>query len=132
MGVKHFLAALIFVLTIYNVYSAVAVLEAELGKEVKLDFGKGMFLIKRRTKAFEGPQYLFASPEQDGTWTTDGKTKIPSTAHLYWNGTLVFKKFSNDDIGSYEMPLEASKIKASKNGGISAVANSLIEIVPKE
>uniref|UniRef100_A0A914XYA0 Uncharacterized protein n=1 Tax=Panagrolaimus superbus TaxID=310955 RepID=A0A914XYA0_9BILA len=69
---QYLLAALIFVSSIYNVFCAVAIMQAEAGKEVKLDFGKGMFLIKRHTKAFEGPQYLFASPKQDGSWTTDG------------------------------------------------------------
>uniref|UniRef100_A0AC34FGM5 Uncharacterized protein n=1 Tax=Panagrolaimus sp. ES5 TaxID=591445 RepID=A0AC34FGM5_9BILA len=125
-------AALIFACTIYNAFSAVAIMQAELGKEVKLDFGKGMFLIKRHTKAFDGPQYLFASPKQDGSWTTDGKDKIPSTAHLYWNGTLIFKKFTQSDVGSYEMPLEPAHIKTTSNGGMSAVGNTVLEVVLKE
>uniref|UniRef100_A0A914XZU7 Uncharacterized protein n=1 Tax=Panagrolaimus superbus TaxID=310955 RepID=A0A914XZU7_9BILA len=69
-----------------------------------------MFLIKRFTSASPNPQYLFASSEQDGTWTTDGNDKIPSTAHLSWNGTLTFKNVTQSDVGSYEMPLEPSRL----------------------
>uniref|UniRef100_A0A914QGQ8 Uncharacterized protein n=1 Tax=Panagrolaimus davidi TaxID=227884 RepID=A0A914QGQ8_9BILA len=60
--------------------------------------------------ASSNPQYLFASSNQDGTWTTDGIDKIPSSAHLNWNGTLTFKSITKNDIGSYEMPLKPPSV----------------------
>lgn len=56
--------------------SAVARMIVELGKEAVFDFGENMLVIKRTTKAHKDPQYIFASPKQDGTWTTDGVSLI--------------------------------------------------------
>uniref|UniRef100_A0A914Y4W9 Uncharacterized protein n=1 Tax=Panagrolaimus superbus TaxID=310955 RepID=A0A914Y4W9_9BILA len=62
------------------------------------------------TEASPKPQYFFAHPKQDGTWTTDGIDKIPSTAYLHWNGTMTFKYIDNNDAGDYSMPLEPSQL----------------------
>uniref|UniRef100_A0A914R6V2 Uncharacterized protein n=1 Tax=Panagrolaimus davidi TaxID=227884 RepID=A0A914R6V2_9BILA len=108
---KACLIAAIFV----GVESAIAKLQVEKGKEAKIDFGNGMFFIKRITKASPKPQYYFAHPKQDGTWTTDGKDKIPSTAFLHWNGTMTFKKIGDNDAGTYEMPLEPSRLPMAQS-----------------
>uniref|UniRef100_A0A914Q6R9 Uncharacterized protein n=1 Tax=Panagrolaimus davidi TaxID=227884 RepID=A0A914Q6R9_9BILA len=108
-------SVLLFAFSVTDVEGAIYRIIVEIGKEVTYDFGEGMFLIKRFTKASSNPQYLFASPDQDGTWTTDGIDKIPSSAHLNWNGTLTFKTISENDVGSYEMPLEPSGIPMAQS-----------------
>lgn len=63
---------LIFVIFVVGVENTMLMFQIEKGKDVKMDFGEGMFLIKRITKASPKPQYYFSHPKQDGTWTTDG------------------------------------------------------------
>uniref|UniRef100_A0A914QHT4 Uncharacterized protein n=1 Tax=Panagrolaimus davidi TaxID=227884 RepID=A0A914QHT4_9BILA len=114
---KNFIlfSVLFFAFSVTNVEGAIYRMIVEIGKEASYDFGEGMFLIRRFTPASLNPQYLFASSSQDGTWTTDGIDKIPSSAHLNWNGTLTFKTISENDIGSYEMPLEPSRIPMAQS-----------------
>lgn len=52
--------------------AAVSIAQAEVGKPYSLDFGQGNFVIRRRTSAHKDPQFIFASPSQDGSWTTNG------------------------------------------------------------
>uniref|UniRef100_A0AC34GZ34 Uncharacterized protein n=1 Tax=Panagrolaimus sp. ES5 TaxID=591445 RepID=A0AC34GZ34_9BILA len=105
-----FTVCLIFVIFVVGVENTMLMFQIEKGKDVKMDFGEGMFLIKRITKASPKPQYYFSHPKQDGTWTTDGKDKIPSSAHLHWNGTMIFKKTEENDAGSYSLPLEPPQL----------------------
>ena len=63
---------LILIIGVAIVDAALANVLVRLGKEEKVDFGKGMFVIKRTTPASPESQYLFASPNQDGSWTTEG------------------------------------------------------------
>uniref|UniRef100_A0AC35F305 Uncharacterized protein n=1 Tax=Panagrolaimus sp. PS1159 TaxID=55785 RepID=A0AC35F305_9BILA len=107
---KNFLlfSVLFFSFSVTNVEGAIYRMIVEIGKEASYDFGQGMFLIKRFTKASSNPQYLFASPDQDGTWTTDGVS-------FFWNGTLTFKTVNENDVGSYEMPLEPSRIPMAQS-----------------
>uniref|UniRef100_A0A914QZI1 Uncharacterized protein n=1 Tax=Panagrolaimus davidi TaxID=227884 RepID=A0A914QZI1_9BILA len=76
MKVSYFLTACLIAVIFVGVESAMSLIQAEKGKEVKIDFGNGMFFIKRITKASPKPQYYFAHPKQDGTWTTDGVSFI--------------------------------------------------------
>uniref|UniRef100_A0AC34Q4W8 Uncharacterized protein n=1 Tax=Panagrolaimus sp. JU765 TaxID=591449 RepID=A0AC34Q4W8_9BILA len=89
--------------------SAVARMKVNLGEEARFDFGENMLVIKRTTRAHKDSQYIFAAPHQDGSWTTDGENKIGSHSQLYWNGTLVIKKVTLDDVGNYEMPMETPR-----------------------
>uniref|UniRef100_A0A914YJA1 Uncharacterized protein n=1 Tax=Panagrolaimus superbus TaxID=310955 RepID=A0A914YJA1_9BILA len=104
----------VLALTISNIEGAVARFEVEIGNYARFDFGPEMIIIKRTTSVTEEAQYLFAGPNQDGSWTTNGIDKIPSNAHLYWNGTIVFKSITKDDLGSYEMPLEPQRMHLAK------------------
>uniref|UniRef100_A0AC35GH89 Uncharacterized protein n=1 Tax=Panagrolaimus sp. PS1159 TaxID=55785 RepID=A0AC35GH89_9BILA len=138
MNHLYFVTVLVFAFTISNVENAVARFEVELGNYARFDFGREMILIKRTTSLSDEAQYLFAGPNQDGSWTTDGTDKIPSNAHLYWNGTItdkipsnahlywngtiVFKSITKDDLGSYEMPLEPQR---------QHLAKTMIDIVLK-
>uniref|UniRef100_A0AC35F7B9 Uncharacterized protein n=1 Tax=Panagrolaimus sp. PS1159 TaxID=55785 RepID=A0AC35F7B9_9BILA len=101
---------LLFAFAVTDVEGLITRVVVEIGKEATYSFGEGNFLIKRFTKASSNPQYLFASSNQDGTWTTDGTDKIPSSANLSWNGTLTFKSITKNDIGSYEMPLKLPSV----------------------
>uniref|UniRef100_A0A914CLV0 Uncharacterized protein n=1 Tax=Acrobeloides nanus TaxID=290746 RepID=A0A914CLV0_9BILA len=108
--------------------AAVAIAQAEVGKPYRLNFGDGNFVIRRRTNANKDPQFIFASPNQDGSWTTNGVDKIPSTARLFFNGTMVFDNITEDDLGSYDLPLEKPHIVQDGKGGFGMVGPSLIEL----
>uniref|UniRef100_A0A914QRA5 Uncharacterized protein n=1 Tax=Panagrolaimus davidi TaxID=227884 RepID=A0A914QRA5_9BILA len=75
---KNFIlfSVLFLAFSVTDVKGAIYRMIVEIGKEASYDFGEGMFLIKRFTKASSNSQYLFASSNQDGTWTTDGILKI--------------------------------------------------------
>uniref|UniRef100_A0A7E4UR94 DsbC domain-containing protein n=1 Tax=Panagrellus redivivus TaxID=6233 RepID=A0A7E4UR94_PANRE len=101
--------ACVFLAGVIYTDAAVARMLVELGKEARFDFGENMLVVRRTTKLSPNSQYIFASPQQDGTWTTDGTDKIGKGAHLFFNGTLIIAKMTEEDIGSYEMPMETPR-----------------------
>lgn len=68
----YFICAIILSAFIYCNEAAVATVQVTIGEPYNMDFGEGMIVIRRRTKAHKDPQYIFASSTQDGSWTTNG------------------------------------------------------------